>query len=89
MKKFGRYEFPESENEFAEWEPTIAIAALHQHVLCAAKTRIEGAWCAYCANVPGFSHHAEFGEVLRHGDKIPERIALAIFPQFKDVPYAT
>ena len=64
--------------------------ALHQKVLCVAVTRVEGAWCAYIKNVPGGRHTDETADVKAHGDKLPENIALAIFPQFKDggLPYA-
>lgn len=61
--------------------------ALAMQVLCVATTRHDG-WAAYCDSVPGFDHSVEFGGVLKHGDKMPEPVALALFPEFAGVPYA-
>lgn len=53
-----------------------------------ARTRVEGTWAAYVDAVPGNTHSAEFQAVLENGAKLIEPIARALFPQFKEVPYA-
>ena len=82
--------FPQPGNaaEIEVWRPHIVHRALHQFVLCVATTRIEGAWAAYCRNVPGQSHRAEVQPVLDEGDALPEGVARALFPEFLGVPYA-
>lgn len=70
------------------WQPQIRIFALSHRVLVVAKTRIEGAWCAYCDAVPGECHADEASEVLRLGGKIPADVARILFPEFIDLPYA-
>lgn len=62
--------------------------ALHSNVLCFAQVRVEGAWDAYCFPVPGINHHKEWPLWQKHGNKMDERIALAIFPEFAGLPYA-
>lgn len=74
--------------EIATWRPVRRSFALHMKVLCAATTRIEGAWSAVCSDVPGWSHHDEIQAVLDHGDPLPESIALVMFPEFAGIPYA-
>lgn len=69
------------------WRPYRTWSALATTVLCAATTRIEGTWTAYCRDVPGIRHDAEVEDVFEWGDKLPERIARAIFPVFEGVPY--
>ena len=64
------------------------LYGLHMCVLAVALTRIEGAWCAYIAPVPGQTHSEEYQAVLDHGEKLPEAVALALWPCFKGVPYA-
>lgn len=41
------------------WAPFTAHCALDRNVLCVATTRIEGAWSAYVAAVPGVNHGRE------------------------------
>ena len=65
----------------------IAIRALDINVLVVAVWRVEGAWCAYIKNVPGFSHELEAEEVRKNGSKLAPKIAKAIFPGI-DGPYA-
>jgi len=83
--------------EAADWQahfatkpfiPLFLRRALAMRVLCVATTREEGAWAAYCDAVPGYDHQAEEDAVLRHGDKLPEPVARALFPHFEGVPYA-
>ena len=64
--------------------------ALDSRVLCVAVRRVEGAWCAYIGAVPGENHVREYQDVQEHGAKLPESVALAVFPQFKEegFPYA-
>lgn len=62
--------------------------ALDRKVLVVAVKRVEGYWCAYIGAVPGESHERELQDVRDHGAKLPENIALAIFPQFEGTPYA-
>lgn len=90
MKQIGRFQFPEQGDVKAAcaWEPYVLIRALSRTALCVAKTRIEGAWNAYCMGVPGINHKLESIAVVREGDKLPENIALAIFPEYTGVPYA-
>lgn len=57
-------------------------------VLVVAKTRVECSWAAYIDAVPGMNHAMEADAVLNHGDKLDERIARAVFPEFEGVPYA-
>ena len=70
------------ETGIADWR------ALDSRVLVVAVKRIPGEWCAYIGAVPGESHTDEIQHVRRWGNKLPESIALAIFPRFKGVPYA-
>lgn len=71
-----------------KWNPYIRSVALSQFVLCVAKIRIEGAWTAYCNAVPGQEHSVETVRVLTHGNKLPEKIARAVFPEFSELRYA-
>ena len=75
-------------DDFDGWTPITSKHALARKVLCVAKTRIEGSWAAYCDAVPGIDHSREMAEVLRAGDKLGERIARHLFPQFDGIPYA-
>ena len=72
-----------------DWKPTVRLHALASKVLVVAKTRVEGTWSAYCDAVPGDNHELEVDEVLKRGDKMPEYIARVLFPEFKDIPYAS
>ena len=83
-----RAHFPKDAVEAHAWKPAIFRKALASRVLYVARTRIEGAWNAYCDAVPGHNHDHETGPVLEHGAKLDEGIARAIFPYFDGVPYA-
>ncbi len=83
-----RSHFPKSAEEERAFEPRVIRYALAGRVLVVANTRVECVWCAYCDAVPGINHDYEEQAVLRHGDKLGEKIARVLFPQFKDVPYA-
>lgn len=69
-------------SEIADWR------ALDRKVLVVAIKRVEGFWCAYIGSVPGESHELELQDVRDRGNKLDEKIALAIFPHFKGIPYA-
>ena len=71
-----------------EFKHYVRLHALAMRVLAVAHTRIEGTWCAYINAVPGQDHSGEYQEVLRHGDKLAEKIALQLFPELEGVPYA-
>lgn len=88
MRTIGTFTFPNTREAALEWKPGYARLALARQVLAVATTRIEGAWCAYIDAVPGRNHEEEFAEVLLSGVKLPENVALAIFPRFEGVPYA-
>jgi hypothetical protein len=53
-----------------------------------AHTRVEGAWAAYIFPVPGLRHSDEWLFWMNDGEKLPECIAVAIFPHYAGVPYA-
>ena len=80
--------FPRNMRESQKFEPVIFHKALNVNVLAVARTRIEGAWGAYIAAVPGLRHEDERAAVLGYGAKLREPVARAIFPMFKGVPYA-
>lgn len=88
MKPIGLYEFPTTREEASLWKPTIQRHALDRTVLAVAKTRIEGAWAAYIKGVEGQNHQAEQEDVLYNGTKLSETLALQLFPNYKDIPYA-
>lgn len=69
-------------SEIADWK------ALDRTVLVVAVKRIPGEWCAYIKGVPGDSHERELADVKKWGNKLSEKVALAIFPQFEGTPYA-
>ena len=81
-------EFPSTQDEAREWVPTYYRCALSRTVLVVAKTRIEGAWAAYCDSVPGKRHQDEFLPVTKTGAKLPEQWARPMFPFLEHVPYA-
>lgn len=56
----------------------IATYALGQRVLAVQVKRIDG-WTAYIDAVPGIRHSEEKDAVASHGEKLPERIAKALF----------
>lgn len=88
MKKLGKYQFPETLEEAKEWSHTSCRHMLHRQVMCIARTRIEGKWSAYCFPVPGINHDYEEYLWETEGDKLPKKIALALFPYFEGIPYA-
>lgn len=89
MKTIGQFQFPETVEEAKTWRASTHYRALHSRVLVVRRTRIEGMWAAYCSDVPGEDHAAEWEEALRHGDKLHESIARAIFPDVPaELPYA-
>jgi hypothetical protein len=79
--------FPDTHLKAAGWEAMEWHYPLHRRVLVVAHTRIEGAWSAYCDVVPGWRHDQEHEEVLRHGDKVGEKVARVMFPFLDFLPY--
>jgi len=63
------------------------VIALDSKVLAVSTDRIDG-WCAYIGAVPGSSHEVEWDKVLRQGCKLSEHVAVAIFGERDDIPYA-
>lgn len=57
------------------------------HNILAVATKNDIDWAAYIGAVPGYDFDAEANGVAAFGDKLPEAIARAIFPQFQGVPY--
>ena len=70
-----------------QWRPRIARYSLGPNVMVVARTRIEGAWGAYCAPVQGLSISHDEKFTLDNGTKLPEKIARAIFDQFEELKY--
>jgi hypothetical protein len=90
MRQIGNFPFPDQENaeDTDNWLPAIHVRALNRDVLCVATTQIEGRWRAYIGAVAGLNHDEEWSDILRHGGRLPESVASAVFPEFKGVPYA-
>jgi hypothetical protein len=61
--------------------------ALTSRVLAVLVRRAEG-WCVYLDAVPGIDHQRELEDVVRHGNKMTEAVARAIFTTVPEgVPY--
>ena len=88
MKEIGRWNFPETPEEAKTWKPVETHHALAMRVLAVAHTRVEGTWCAYIDAVDGHNHDFETEDVFHNGEKLTEKVALALFPMFENVPYA-
>jgi hypothetical protein len=84
-----RSHFPKSVEEAQAWLPMMRSRALASRVLVVAHTRIECTWAAYVDAVSGIDHSQEADRVLRSGAKLDESLARQIFPEFKQVPYAS
>ena len=80
--------FPKTPEDARKWVPIVQKTALHSRILAVATTRIEGAWSAYIAPVPGIDHNEEMTEVLRTGNKLHKDLAVLLFPMFAEIPYA-
>ncbi len=61
--------------------------ALAMRVLCVAHTLLPEHWAAYVDAVPGMQHELETEPVLRVGEKLPEDVARALFPEYAGLPY--
>lgn len=79
--------FPDPGESTSDWKPTIIHFALARDVLAAAITQVSGHWVAYIKSVPGHDHEGETEDVLWYGMKLPEDVARAIFPQWKEIPW--
>ncbi len=85
-----RSHFPKTVQEARKWKAHIRYQSLSDYrVMVVAVTRIECAWRCYIGAVQGRSHDDEWQAVRDHGGTLPENVALAIFPEFKGVKYAT
>lgn len=84
-----RSHFPKSVEEAQAFVPLVRHRALSSRVLIVVRTRVECAWAAYVAAVPGIDHRRELDAVLDHGAKVDEDLARLLFPQFDEVPYAS
>lgn len=62
-----------------EEKDIIGYLALDSKVLVVGVRRVDG-WSAYIGSVPGRLHREEYMEVARSGTKLPEKVAMAIFP---------
>ena len=60
---------------------------LGRNVLAVAKEGAVNDWAAYIDAVPGINHEAEVEHVMTNGDKLPERVARALFPEFRDLAW--
>jgi hypothetical protein len=69
------------------FRPFARHVALATRVLTVATSRVEGTWSAYVDAVPGYDHDREACDVAFHGDKLPEGVARALYPEFEGVTY--
>ena len=88
MKTIANFQFPENVTEAKQWQSKVFRTAIHHQILVVGNTRQEGMWSAYVEPVPGMNHDNEWGHVLKHGSKLIEPIARAIFPEMRELPYA-
>ena len=89
MKTIGNFAFPETRDEVECWEPAVRVHWLARDVIAVAKARVEGAWACYIRAAPSiYNEQRSNVAALYDGDKQPENIARAIFPEFEGVPYA-
>ena len=58
--------------------------ALDCRVLVVAAEGYCGDWAAYIGAVEGNSHDEEWEDVLHHGAKLPEKVAVVLFPDFAE-----
>ena len=70
------------------FEPQMYRHMLHRQVMVIARTRIEGAWKAYCFPVPGMNHDEEDYLWQTEGCQLSEAEARAMFGFLEDLPYA-
>ena len=65
------------------------VRILASDVLVVAKAGGNSDWAAYIGGVMGRNHEAEWKAVEEYGNKLPEKIAMAIFPHspWKELDY--
>ena len=83
-----RSHFPKTTEEAQAWTAMQRRRALASRVIAVAQTRIICEWAAYIDAVPGRNHNEEYEAVLNYGEKLPEVVARALFPEFDEVRYA-
>ena len=89
MITISGYDFPETKEEDHKWRRVVLVKALHRQVLVVARTRIEGAWAAYCFPVPGMNHAGEIYLWETEGAKLEQKFAEAMFPSFAKLHYTS
>jgi hypothetical protein len=63
----------------------VRYVALAMNVIAVAKQGGRGDdWAAYIGAVPGKCHADEWKHVLEYGEKLPEKVAAVIFPEFAE-----
>ena len=72
----------------SEFEPKIFRQTLAHDIVVVARTRIEGTWKAYIGSTTERRHEDAVPTILMRGAPVHEAMARALFPQFKDLPYA-
>ena len=72
----------------SEFEPKVFWRTLARNIVVAGRTRIEGTWKCYIGSTEERSHEDAVPAILSRGTAIHEPLARAIFPHFKDLPYA-
>ena len=60
---------------------------LGHNVMAVAKEGNNKDGAAYIDAVPGVNHATEVGHVLTNGDKLQEKVARVLFPEFRDLAW--
>ena len=89
MKRIANIDFPTTPEEAETWQRTVTYRALHSRVLIVAVTRVSAEWSAYCVPVPGRSHDAEKHFWQTEGCKVSRKLAITLFPEYTELPYAS
>lgn len=70
-----------------ESQKMVMWRVLGHRVIVVAKEGQVNDWAAYIDAVPGQNHNNEWQQVRDHGDKISERVARVLFPEFDKLRY--
>jgi hypothetical protein len=71
-------------HEHKDGDRVYYLHPLHYRVLCVAVVNVkEKEWAAYVKDVPGEHHDDEWQDVAAIGNKLDQKIAEVIWPQFK------
>ena len=60
---------------------------LGKNVIAVAKEGGNNDWAAYIDTVPGISHELEAEHVMTNGDKLQQKVARILFPEFRDLAW--